>query len=219
MHGLYQLISGPLVWLALAVFIGGSLYRLVALVVTVHRKERFIFGYMSLRYSLRSILHWLVPFATVNWRRHPVLTVVTFAFHICVLVTPLFLLSHLVLWEEAWNWSWAALPDRLADAMTVVVIAGCLFFLVRRLVRAEVAYLTSAGDWVLLALVAAPFVTGFIAYHQFFAYRFFLLLHMLSGEILLMAIPFTRLSHMLLSPFVRAYTGSEFGKVRCARDW
>ena len=41
-----------------------------------------------------------------------------------------------------------------------------------------------------------------------------------AGEIYaLLAIPFTRLSHMLFSPFTRAYMGSEFGKVRMARDW
>jgi hypothetical protein len=36
---------------------------------------------------------------------------------------------------------------------------------------------------------------------------------------MLVAIPFTRLSHMLFSIFTRAYMGSEFGKVRHAQDW
>ena len=36
------------------------------------------------------------------------------------------------------------------------------------------------------------------------------------GEIMLVAIPFTRLSHMIFSPLTRAYMGSEFGKVRHA---
>jgi hypothetical protein len=44
-------------------------------------------------------------------------------------------------------------------------------------------------------------------------------LHVLAGDIMLAAIPFTRLSHMILSPFTRAYMGSEFGAVRHARDW
>lgn len=43
--------------------------------------------------------------------------------------------------------------------------------------------------------------------------------HDLSGEIMLVAIPFTRLSHMIFSVFTRAYMGSEFGGVRHARDW
>jgi hypothetical protein len=42
---------------------------------------------------------------------------------------------------------------------------------------------------------------------------------MLSAELLLVAIPFTRLSHMLLAPLTRAYIGSEFGMVRHVKDW
>ena len=219
MHGIYTFVTGPLAWLAFVVFIGGSLYRIVGMLMLVRRKEQFIFSYMSVKYSLRSILHWMTPFATVNMRRHPVMTVVTFAFHFCLLFTPIFLLSHVVLWEEAWNVRWWTLPDALADVMALVVVAGCVFFLVRRLVRPEVRFLTTASDYVLLAVVALPFVSGFLAYHQWFAYRFMFILHVVSGEVMLMAIPFTRLSHMLFAPFVRAYTGSEFGKIRHARDW
>ncbi len=219
MHDLYGFVSGPMVWIAFIVFIGGSIFRLVQLFSLARRKEAFIFTYMSWKYGLRSILRWITPFATVNMQRHPILTIVTFAFHICLLLTPVFLLSHIVLWDEAWDIRWWSLPDGVADFMTLVVIGGCVFFLVRRLKTPEVAYLTSGSDFAILFIVAMPFVTGFLAYHQWFNYPFFLLLHILSGEIMLMAIPFTRLSHMLFSPFTRAYMGSEFGKVRHARDW
>ncbi len=147
------------------------------------------------------------------------MTIMTFAFHSCLIITPLFALAHLILLDESWGFRWGALPESLADVMTLVVIAGCVFFLARRLKLPEVRYLTSTSDYVLLAIVAAPFITGFLAYHQWFGYPIFLLLHILSGEIMLMAIPFTRLSHMLYSPFTRAYMGSEFGKVRKAKDW
>jgi nitrate reductase gamma subunit len=219
MFDIYQFVSGPLAWFAFIVFIGGCLYRLVSLLVLVHRKEPFIYSYMSWKYSLRSILRWSTPFATENMRRHPGMTVVTFAFHICLLITPLFLLAHIILIEEAWNLSWWSLPDGLADAMTLIVITGCIFFLVRRLTSPEVQYVTSASDFVLLAIIAAPFVTGFLAYYQWFGYKFFVIIHILAGEIMLVAIPFTRLSHMITAPLTRAYMGSEFGGVRHAQDW
>lgn len=219
MHSIYNFVSGPLAWLAFTVFVAGSLYRLVYMIVLVHRKEKFIYTYMSWKYSLRSILHWMTPFATENWRRHPVLTIVTFTFHICLFLTPIFLLAHVVLWSEAWSASWWTLPEGLVQVMTVIVIGGCVFFLVRRLVTPEVRYVTSASDYVILIIVALPFITGFLAYFQWFEYQFFIILHILSGELMLVAIPFTRLSHMLFSPFTRAYMGSEFGGVRHARDW
>ena len=77
MHDVYSFVTGPMVWLAFAVFIGGSLYRLGRMLYLIHKKEKFIFTYMSWKYSLRSIFHWMIPFATVNWKRHPVLTIVT----------------------------------------------------------------------------------------------------------------------------------------------
>jgi nitrate reductase gamma subunit len=219
MHDIYNFVSGPLAWVAFIVFFAGCLYRLIKLIVLANKKEKFIFTYMSWKYSLRSILHWIIPFATENWRRHPVLTIVTFAFHISLIIAPIFLLSHIILWDESWSISWWALPDSVADMMTLIVIGGCIFFLVRRLKLEEVQYVTSASDYIILAIVAAPFVTGFMAYHQWFGYRFFVILHIVCGEIMLVAIPFTRLSHMIFSPLTRAYMGSEFGGVRHAKDW
>jgi nitrate reductase gamma subunit len=219
MHAFYAFVAGPLAWVAFILFFGGILFRLIQLLLHVQKTEKFIFTYMNLKYSLRSILHWIIPFGTVNWRRHPVLTVATFVFHLCLLVTPIFLLGHIVLIDEAWNLSWWSLPDAVADAMTVLVIVCCIFFLVRRLTQPEVKFVTDASDYVILLITAAPFVTGFLVYHQLGGPGWMTILHMLSGEIMLAAIPFTRLSHMIFSVFTRAYMGSEFGGVRHARDW
>jgi nitrate reductase gamma subunit len=219
MYSLYNFVSGPLVWLAFIIFIGGCLYRLVTLIVLVHKKEKFIYSYMSWRYSLRSIFRWSTPFATENMRRHPAVTIVAYLFHICLILTPIFLLAHVTLVDESWNLSWWTLPDTLAVFMTAIVIGACVFFLVRRLVSPEVQYVTSASDYILLAIVAAPFITGFLVYFQWFEYQTLMILHVLSGEIMLVAIPFTRLSHMLFAPLTRGYMGSEFGGVRHARDW
>jgi nitrate reductase gamma subunit len=218
MHAIYSLVAGPLAWAAFVLFFGGILFRLIQLLTLVSKTEKFIFSYMSFKYSLRSIVRWMVPFATVNWRNHPVLTVVTFVFHLCLLITPIFLLSHMVLLDESWSLSWWTLPDAVADVMTVLVILSCIFFLIRRASRPEVQFVTDWTDYCILAIVAAPFVTGFLAYHHF-AVQWMTILHMFCGEVMLAAIPFTRLSHMIFSPLTRAYMGSEFGKVRNAKDW
>lgn len=219
MNNLYRFVTGPLAWIAFLVFVAGSLVRIGHMLYLVRKKEAFIFSYFSMSYGLRSIFNWLIPYGPVNMRRHAVLTAVTFIFHLALIFTPIFLLSHVVLWDENWNVSYWSLPDAAADILTVVVIACCAFFWIRRMTQAEVRFLTSASDYVILLLVAAPFVTGFLAYHQVSGYPLFSILHVLTGEIMLMIIPFTRLTHMLFFPFTRAYTGSEFGAVRHARDW
>lgn len=219
MHAVYKFASGPMVWVAFAVFILGSLYRLISLLTLARQKESYLFSYMNLKYSLRSLMHWSLPFGTTNMRLHPLMTIVTFIFHFCLLITPLFLLAHVLLIEESLGFSWWTIPEWLTDIMTVCVLMGCLYFLYRRLFLAEVKFVTTAADFWLLVIVAAPFVTGFLAYHQWFAYPTIMTLHVICGEIMLISIPFTRLSHMLLAPFTRAYMGSEFGAVRQAKDW
>ncbi len=218
-NSLYNFVSGPLVWLAFIIFIGGSIYRIRNLILLVNKKERFIYTYMSLKYSLRSIMHWIVPFATVNWRKRPVMTITTFVFHAGIVIMPFFISGHVILFHNAWGFSWYSLPESFTNAVTLLVIICCVIFFMRRLVLREVKFLTDASDYGLLLIAVAPFITGFLAYHNIGNYHFWLILHMLSGEIMLIAIPFTRLSHMLYALFTRAYIGSEFGKIRHAKDW
>jgi nitrate reductase gamma subunit len=215
---MYEFTRGPLMWVALIVFAGGCLYRLIWM-LTNAKKDKIVYPYMEWKYGLRSLLHWIVPFASVNMRQRPLMTIVTFSFHISLIMAPIFLLSHIVLWNQSWGLSWWSLPDAVVDGMTVIVILGGVFFIGRRLVLPEVRNVTDYSDYILIAIVLAPFITGFIAYHQLFAYRTMVIIHMWTGALMLMAIPFSRLSHMIYFVFTRMYMGCEFGAVRNAIDW
>lgn len=219
MHQIYGFVVGPLAWIAFTVFIVGSIWKIYTMYRSAKTRDGQVLAYMNARYALRSIIHWSVPFWPVNSRRHPVMTVVTFLFHLSLLLTPIFLMAHVLLWDYYHGISFWSLPDGLADTLTVIVILACLFFAGRRLFLRQVRYVTSAMDWVVLLIVFLPFITGFLAFHQIGPYKIMIVLHIITGEIMLMAIPFTRLSHMLLAPFSRGYIGSEFGGVRHAKDW
>lgn len=218
-HEIYAFLRGPMVWISFTVFLAGSVYRLVSMWRLAKKKDAVIFHYMSVFYSLRSLLHWVSPFGSLNMRKNPVMTVVAFLFHICLFATPIFLSAHVILIKESWDISWGWMPDHMADLLTVIVIGCCLFFAGRRLMRPDVRYLTSVSDYLILGAIAAPFVTGLWTYHQWPAFSKMMLLHMASAEILLMMIPFTRLNHMLFFPFTRGYMGSEFGAVKNSKDW
>jgi nitrate reductase gamma subunit len=215
---LYAFGRGPLVWIAFIVLFVGSVYKLARMLVLA-KKDKVIYPYMSLKFSLRSLVHWMLPYGSRNTRLHPGMTLATFAFHVCLLVTPVFLMAHAVLLRESWGIYLPTLPASVADAMTLVVIFVGLFFLARRLFLPAVSYVTYASDWVILLIAVAPFVTGFVATQGWLHYNTMLLLHIFTGAVWLMAIPFTRLSHMLYFFFTRAYMACEFGAVRNARDW
>ncbi|MBF0573248.1 MAG: nitrate reductase [Desulfamplus sp.] len=219
MHNFYYFATGPLAWIAFLVFIGGSIWRFRELLELAKRKDSIVFEYMDTKFALRSIVHWLIPFGSRSMKINPTMTVVTFLFHICLFLTPLFVFGHVILWKENFNISWFTLPNAVADLMTLIVIASCLFFLWRRIKLPDVKYLTTPLDFIILFIVATPFVSGFWAYHQFPGFATMTIIHIISGEIMLMAIPFTKLFHMFLFPFTRGYIGSEFGGVRMAKDW
>ena len=219
MVSLYSFLTGPMFWISIAVFLAGTIFQLVRMFMLVKEKESFIFSYLSLKYGLRSILHWFIPFGSSNMRRNPVMTIAGFLFHFCIIATPLFLLAHIVLIDEAINITYWALPGAVADIMTIIVIAGCLFFMIRRIIKPEVRFVTTGSDYYFLMIIALPFITGLWAAAQLPGYSYILLLHIFSGEIMLILIPFTRLVHMAFAMFTRFYMGSEFGGVRFARDW
>lgn len=220
MQTLYNLASGPCVWVAFIVFIGGSIWKISSLISLAKKKDIWMLEYWSWSHAINSYLHWLIPFGTENSRKQPVMTIVTFLFHVGLLIVPLFTLGHVVLLEESsLGLSWATLPDGVVDTAAWIVVLGGVYFLVRRLTRPEIQYVTSPCDFCILGIALAPFVTGIMAYHGWGNPLLMTTLHMFAGELMLMAIPFTRLSHMLTFWITRGYTASEFGAIRKVQDW
>jgi nitrate reductase gamma subunit len=211
---MFEFVSGPLFWISLAICVAGSIYKLIH-VIKLAKKDKVVLPYMRLSYSLKSLAHWVVPFGTRSMRIQPLFTVVAFSFHLCLLFTPLLLLAH----QQLLGIGFFHIPDAVAHFLTAIVIIGGLFFLQRRLLVPYVNNVTYVSDILLLLLVMAPFVTGFLAYYQWFDYRTVITLHMISGCVMLIIIPFTRIAHMLFFVLTRSYMACEFGYVRNSQDW
>jgi len=212
---MYEFVTGPLAWLSFGIFFIGLLYRLVWYIRGLNwQMDRVTYSKnvaYGIRGALRSIFFWLVPFGTHGWRFYPGFTILVFIFHICLLVTPVFLMGHNVLLLERFGFSLPTLPEGLADGMTLAVIVAAVFIILRRIALPEVRILTKPYDFLVLAIAVAPFLTGFLAYHQVGSYDFWIVAHVLCGEIMLVAIPFTKLSHFLLFFLSRAQLGMDFG--------
>ena len=215
---MYEFARGPLVWAAFIVLILGGAYRLYWL-ITYSKKDKVVHPYMSLKYGLRSLMHFSLPFGARVMRLRPFFTIISFLFHICLVITPIFALGHTLLWRESWGINLWSLPDWLATLMAAYVVLGVVFFALRRIADPKVRYVTSWKDYLLLTIVVAPFATGIMAHYQLFDYQVMIVLHIVTGALWLVVIPFTRIVHMLFYPFTRAYMGGEFGYVRGSRDW
>jgi nitrate reductase gamma subunit len=212
---MYEFVTGPLAWLAFSVFFVGVITRVVLYVRGLDWKLDRVTYTVNVSYgvkgALRSILQWIFPFGTHSWRSYPFMTILVFAFHIGILFTPIFLIAHnLIMWER-WGIRLWTLPEPVADGMTLIMMVCAVFLVLRRIALSEVRILTTGYDYLVLTIAVAPFFTGYMAHLQVADYRFWLILHILSGEIMLMAIPFTKLSHFVGFFLSRAQIGMDYG--------
>ena len=212
---MYDFVTGPLAWLAFSVFFLGVMTRVVLYIRGLDWKLDRVTYTVNVSYgikgALRSIFQWLFPFGTHSWRFYPFMTILVFAFHVGILLTPVFLKAHNVMMWERWGIRLWTLPEPVADFLTLTVMICAVFLVLRRIALAEVPLLTTAYDYLILSIAVAPFFTGYMAHLQVADYRFWLILHILSGEIMLMAIPFTKLSHFIGFFLSRAQIGMDFG--------
>ncbi|SIO40910.1 TmcC family electron transfer complex membrane anchor subunit [Halodesulfovibrio marinisediminis] len=218
MNSLYNFAVGPLAWAAFIILAVTAVWRLWSMYSLAKQKDASSVAYMNWKFSLRSIFNWFIPYRSLGWKTNPVLTAVTYVFHFCFVILVIFVTPHQILLENAFGITYPTLSPEAAQALTLIVIACCCYFAYRRVTNVTVRYVTRANDWITLGLVAAPFVTAILCSWSIGG-EILPLLHILTAEALIVAIPFTRLAHILFALFTRAYIGSEFGGVRNCKDW
>lgn len=218
---MFELARGPLVWVAATVFLVGIALRIVELFLLTKKRERIQWPTHGITTDSRAErkLKPILAFRHSLIGKHPVMAIVSGIFHACLFAAPIFAMGHTLLLRQSWGISLWSLSSPVVDILNIIVLLGVLFMLVRRIAVPRVRAVSSVKDLLFLFIVAAPYLTGFLAYHQWFEYRAILILHMLAGELMLMAIPFTRLGHMVIFFFFRGLVGSEHSIVRGSRVW
>ena len=212
---MYNLLTGPLAWISFLIFFIGILIRsslyIKGLDSNIDRITYRVNTSFGIKEAVRSIFFWLVPFFTSGWRTQPVMTILFFVFHISLLASTLFLKAHNMILQERWGFSIITIPDVVSDYLTVAVIVTASILIIRRIKLPQVKILTKPSDYLIIVISVAPFLTGFLAFHQFGNYTFWMLTHIISGELLLIIIPFTKLSHSFLFFLTRAQLGMDYG--------
>lgn len=197
---MYQFVTGPLAWFAFSVFFIGLIVRIVFYIRGLDgsgaRKSQISRLNDLIKMTSRSILGWFFPFALKSQRNHLGFSILVCVFRVGLLFTPIFLLAHNILLKERWGLRLWTLRESTSDIFTIAVIVSAVFLILRSIALPEIRTTTGPYDYVLIAIIVSPFITGFLAYHQFPIYRFWLIAHILSGEFLLIAIPFTKLSRL-----------------------
>ncbi len=211
---MYAFLTGFMLWLSILICLIGLIVRLVMYIRGLNwQLDRVAYGaYPSQGFkgALRSIYKWLLPFGTHSWRKQPFMTIIFFGFHVGAVLVPVFLLAHNEVLKEQVGIRLFTLNPALADFLTWAVVISAVLLTLRRIALPEVRILTTGYDYFILFISAAPFVTGLIARYQLGDYSFWLTLHIICGEALLIAIPFTKLSHIILFFASRAQLGMDY---------
>jgi nitrate reductase gamma subunit len=199
------LARGPLFRISLAVCVLGLAYRLgsaVWQIAAAHRRagDKQLPG----RTILKTTLQWLLPLRLLRMR--PLYGLASFAFHLGILLVPLFFVGHVTLWQRSVPLAWPTLSPAVSDALSLIAIAGLTTILLSRLVIRASRELTAAADvWILLLLLLLM-ASGYWAAHPAstpFAPRSWLLIHMLAGNLALILTPFTKIVHCVLAPLTQ----------------
>jgi nitrate reductase gamma subunit len=136
-----------------------------------------------------------------------------YIFHIGFLVVLVFFAPHILLFRDAFGWHWPSLSNGIIDFFSVITIAALLFSLFVRLTDPVRRLISNFGDYLALIVTLLPVVTGYLAFHRLaLPYTQMLAIHILSIDLLLIVMPFTKLTHAMTIFISRWYNGALAGR-------
>lgn len=200
-------LRGPGLAISAGIFLAGVLWRLL---------EVFLLGrHRDLAPPRRargaSGLHTVVRRSLASegmLKRSPVNYIAGYVFHIGLGLIVFFGIPHILLIEGLVGASWPGLPSGVIELVTVLTMAAMVVLLVDRLTNPVKRFLSGFGDWFGWTVTFLPVLTGWMAVqHLVLPYTNLLVLHVLTAEILLVVLPFSKLFHTFTLFGSRWYNG------------
>ena len=198
--------------IALAIFVLGSLFRIIGI---------FMLGRKQDLSRPRGGM-WIPGLKTIvrrSWtdrgtlRRSPLTFFAGYIFHVGFLLTLLFYAPHVLFFKSILGFGWPGLPTGLIEILAVLSIGALVALLVHRIVDPVRRLLSNFQDYYSWTVTTLPLVTGYWALNAGGTnYTLVLALHILSVELLLASIPFTKLIHTFTFLIARWYNGAIAGR-------
>ncbi|NEV62663.1 respiratory nitrate reductase subunit gamma [Thiorhodococcus minor] len=204
---LLDFARGPAIHWSLIILIVGTIWRLLGVLVLTRgadlSRPRDAFGNFK---GYRTVFSrsWPSGEFTTTTRYQ---TAMAYVFHIATLIVVIGIVPHIEFITGLTGASWPGLPNAAGVALGVIALASLLALIMRRVSRPQV-YCSSWGDYFSWVVVAAPLVTGLMAFaHLGPRYETMLAIHILSAALLFAWFPFGKLMHAFWFVFSRAQSG------------
>jgi len=201
----------PALQFALAVFVFGTVWRIVSLALMPRIKDLSVpreGAPLPLFAAVREIIRRFKPDAP--FARQTLLTHVNgYVFHIGLAIVVFGFAPHIVFIRDLIGISWPSLPNNVIYAVGVITVASLVVSLIRRLTDPVLQLISTSDDYFSWLVTFAPVLTGLFANsHLLVRYETLLAIHILSVEVFLIWLPFGKLMHWFLVFVTRGQTGA-----------
>lgn len=158
-------IEGPLLWGVFSIFLAGIAARFVFFLISIFKSKKNTPGPVNWKFIFSALGKFLLPLHKAVARK-PIYTILRYIFHIGLILVPIGYDGHITMLESSsLELSWPAIPDKLADWLTLIFIGLGVIFLVRRIVLPVIRRRSQAFDYVFIMICLLPFLTGYFLAH------------------------------------------------------
>jgi nitrate reductase gamma subunit len=200
-------VRGPGLDIAVGIFLLGVLWRLFEIYSLGRKKDLSAPRHTSGASGLNTVFRRSIP-PPGMLKRSPVSYIGGYIFHIGLAIIIFLFAPHILLIKNLTGLSWPGLPSQFVDLAAVVTMAAMVVVLIDRINKPVKRFLSTFEDWFTWAVTFLPVLTGWMAVqHLLLPYTTMLALHILSVEILLIVLPFTKLFHVFTLFGSRWYNG------------
>jgi nitrate reductase gamma subunit len=143
--------------------------------------------------------------------RNPVTYIAGGIFHVSLFAVIFLGAAHMLVWESLLGFRWPTLPLPIIDLLAALGIGAMFVLFINRMYSPVLRLLSRASDYLNLVVVFLPFLTGFFMTHRLMLpYEQMFTIHVMSVNILLIWIPFSRISHFVFYFITRPRWGANF---------
>lgn len=204
-------VRGPGLGIALAIFVLGVLWRLIEIYGLGRKKDLSAPRHVPGASGWATVVRRSVP-PPGMLKTSPVSYIGGYVFHIGLAVVVFLFAPHIALATALIGATWPGLPSQAIDFATVVTMAAMIAVLIDRITKIPKRFLSTFGDWFTWTLTFVPLLTGWLAVqHLLLPYTLMLAVHILSVELLLAFLPFTKLFHAFTAFGSRWFNGTVNG--------
>jgi nitrate reductase gamma subunit len=210
---LLEFARGPAMQVAIYVFIAGSLWRVLG-VLLLQRKADYSAPRNGggLTAAVKGI--WQRSFTAPAFKKQTRYSkTLGYAMHIGLFMVIFLFVPHIVFFKDILGFGWIGLPNNVIYFIGVFTVLSAIALLMKRMTHPVLKLISNFDDYFSWLITVMPLITGLLMPVRLgIRYEVLLAIHILSVAALLIWLPFGKLAHTYLVFITRGTTGQIFEK-------